>query len=259
MAKIKNDKYYTNDELAKYCVEKAKEIIGEENITEWLEPSAGAGAFLNHLPKYTLAYDIEPEDGRIVKQDFLELELEYKEGRCIIGNPPFGDRNNLFRKFYNKSIEIGDYMAFIGSIKLLDNTRQLYKFDLIHSEDLGLKEYNGVKLHCCFNIYKRPVNGLNKKQNKKLKSITLYREDEKVYNEIEEDFKICRMGASTWKILNEKNLRNFKVVVNPKYKDRIIEVLNEKYNDRKFKNISTPYIVKDDIYKYIKERVPEIE
>jgi hypothetical protein len=33
MAKIKNDKYYTSDELAKYCVEKTKEIIGVENIT----------------------------------------------------------------------------------------------------------------------------------------------------------------------------------------------------------------------------------
>ena len=29
MAKIQNDKYYTSPELAKYCVEKTKEIIGE--------------------------------------------------------------------------------------------------------------------------------------------------------------------------------------------------------------------------------------
>ena len=46
MAKIPLDKYYTSDELAKYCVEKTKEIIGEDNITEYLEPSAGAGVFL---------------------------------------------------------------------------------------------------------------------------------------------------------------------------------------------------------------------
>ena len=259
MAKIELDKYYTSKELAKYCVEKTKEIIGEENITEWLEPSAGAGAFLDYLGDNYLAYDVAPEDDRIIKQDYLELDLEYKKGRCTIGNPPFGDRNNLFRKFYNKSIELGDYIAFIGSIKLFNNTRQLYKFDLIHSEDLGLRDYSGIKLHCCFNVYKRPKNGLNKKQNEKLKNIALYREDEKVYNDIEEDFKICRMGASTWKILSEKNLRNFKVVVSPKYKDKVIEVLYKKYNDRNFNNISTPYIVKDDVYKYIKEQIPEIE
>ena len=62
IAKILNDKYYTSPELAEYCVKKTKEIIGEENITEYLEPSAGNGVFLNYLPKGTLAYDIEPED-----------------------------------------------------------------------------------------------------------------------------------------------------------------------------------------------------
>lgn len=43
--KIKNDKYYTSKDLAKYCVKKTKEIVGEDDITEWLEPSAGNGVF----------------------------------------------------------------------------------------------------------------------------------------------------------------------------------------------------------------------
>lgn len=51
MAKIQNDKYYTSPELAKYCVEKTKEIIGEDNITEYIEPSAGSGVFLDYLDK----------------------------------------------------------------------------------------------------------------------------------------------------------------------------------------------------------------
>ena len=37
MAKIEHDKYYTPDCLAEYCVNKTKEIIGEENITEYLD------------------------------------------------------------------------------------------------------------------------------------------------------------------------------------------------------------------------------
>lgn len=92
IAKIENDKYYTSPELAEYCVKKTEEIIGKENITEYLEPSAGNGVFLNYLPEGILSYDIEPEDNRIVKQDYLSLDLEYKKGRCIIGNPPFGEK-----------------------------------------------------------------------------------------------------------------------------------------------------------------------
>src|SRR5574344_2989200 len=96
IAKIENDKYYTSSELAEYCVRKTEEIIGKENITEYLEPSAGSGVFLYFLDKPYLAYDIEPEDNknRIIKADYLSLDMEYKKGRCIIGNPPFGDRNN---------------------------------------------------------------------------------------------------------------------------------------------------------------------
>ena len=76
MSKIELDKYYTPKELVEYCVNKTKEIIGEQNIVEYLEPSAGGGVFLDYLDKPYLAYDIEPEDDRIVKQDYLNLDLE---------------------------------------------------------------------------------------------------------------------------------------------------------------------------------------
>lgn len=41
MAKIRLDKYYTPVDLAEYCVIKTREVIGDENITRFLEPSAG--------------------------------------------------------------------------------------------------------------------------------------------------------------------------------------------------------------------------
>jgi predicted RNA methylase len=132
MSKIRLDKYYTSPEIAKYIVEKTKEILGEDNITEYIEPSAGAGVFLDYLDKPYIAYDIEPEDNRIIKQDFLTVNLEYKKGRCIIGNPPFGDRNTLSVKFYKRSLYLGDYIAFILPISQLNNNQQMYEFDLIH-------------------------------------------------------------------------------------------------------------------------------
>ena len=173
MPKIHNDKYYTPPNLANYIVNKTKEIIGEHNITEYLEPSAGNGVFLNYLPTNTLAYDIEPEDDRIVKQDYLSLDLEYKKGRLVIGNPPFGEKNTLSVKFYNKSVEISDYIAFILPISQYNNNQQMYKFDLIYSENLGKKNYSDREIHCCFNIYKRNTNGLNTKPNYKLEDFKI--------------------------------------------------------------------------------------
>ena len=263
MSKIELDKYYTPKDLAEYCVNKTKEIIGEENISEWLEPSAGCGNFLDYLDGNYLAYDIAPEDDRIVEHDYLTLDLEYKKGRCIIGNPPFGNRNNLIKKFYNKSIKIGDYVAFILPIKMFDNTASLYKFDLVYSEDLNLREYSGVKLHCCFNIYKRPQNGLNKKLNTKLKDIEVISSDPRQtinYDDIDNyDIRICGWGAKAGQILVEdkKYCDEYKIIIhNVDLKDKILKSLS---NGIPIKNISTPRINKHHIVKYLKEQIPEIQ
>ena len=45
MAKIELDKYYTPDDLAQYCINKTREVLSGEKVTDIIEPSAGAGAF----------------------------------------------------------------------------------------------------------------------------------------------------------------------------------------------------------------------
>lgn len=57
-SKINLDKYYTPIEKAKYCIDKVYEIIGENNISEVIEPSAGNGSFRLQIPTTCLSYDI---------------------------------------------------------------------------------------------------------------------------------------------------------------------------------------------------------
>ena len=110
----------------------------------------------------------------IRQADFLNLKMEYKKGRLFIGNPPFGIHNKLVVDFYNKCCDCGDYIAFILPISCYKNDIKLYKFDLIHSEDLGMRYYTDRDLHCCFNIYKRPDSGaFNPKPNYELNEITI--------------------------------------------------------------------------------------
>lgn len=269
MSKIPLDKYYTPDGLAKYCVEKTKEIIGEDNITEYLEPSAGSGVFLKYLDKPYQAYDIEPEREGIIKQDYLTLDLEYNKGRCIIGNPPFGDKNTLSVKFYKKSIKLGDYISFILPISQLNNNQQMYDFDLIYSENLGLKEYSGVKLHCCLNIYKRPLSSkLNKKPNYKLKDVTIkeYRRGKGGNSIIEPnyDYAMGSFGAGcvgkTITNIGTYSLECYFYINNKKLKTKILNVLKNTDWKSLSKGISNTYRLPQwKIYKYIKEQIPEIE
>ena len=268
MAKIQNDKYYTSPELAKYCVEKTKEIIGEDNITEYIEPSAGSGVFLDYLDKPYLAYDIEPEDERIIKQDWLTVDLDYKQGRCVIGNPPFGRGNSLSMAFYKKSVKIADYISFILPMSQMNNNIQLFDFDLIHSEDLGMRDYSGVNLQCCFNIYKRPINGnLNKKPDYKLKDVKIveYRRDGSK-KQIPDgfDYAMGSFGAGcVGKPIYNKGqfaLECYFYILNEEYKDKVLEILKTTDWLSISRGISdTCRLPQWKIYKYLKEQIPELE
>jgi len=265
--KYKLDKYYTPLELAEYVVNKTEEIIGEQNITEYIEPSAGAGVFLDcldYLDKPYLAYDIEPEDSRIMEQDYLKLELEYKRGKCVIGNPPFGVGNTLSVKFYKKSIELADYIAFIQPISQLNNNMQMYEFDLVYSEDLGLHNYSEKQLHCCFNIYKRPQSGkLNKRPNYKLKDVTIieYRRGGNSFIPPGYDYAMGTYGC-VGKVPNKVGqyvLECYFYIKNKKLKSKVLDVLENYDWEGISKSISTPRLPQWRIFKALKEQIPELE
>ena len=271
MAKIVNDKYYTSPDLAKYIVNKTKEIIGEENITEYIEPSAGAGVFLDYLDKPYLAYDIEPEDNRIVKQDFLTLKLDYKKGRCIIGNPPYGEKNNLCVQFYKHAIELGDYISFIMPISQYKNNIKCYEFDMIHTEDLGVRGYSDREVHCCFNVYKRPASELNKKPYYKLKDVEIKeriknrnpKRNRDVENPEYYDLRLLAWGAGTGRLLDnvqDQYAKEFYIKIhNKEYKNNIIKLLQEVDWCEEYKMTATPRLAQWQVYKYIKEQIPELE
>ena len=269
MAKILLDKYYTSPDLAKYIVDKTKLIIGEENITEYIEPSAGAGVFLDYLNKPYLAYDIEPEDnkGRIVKCDFLELDLEYKKGRCVIGNPPYGEKNTLSVKFFNKAIEFADYISFILPISQYKNNQQMYKFDLIHSENLGIHTYSNRQIYCCFNIYKIPLNGLNNKIKYKLNDMEII--ESRFGNRIPNNYDLRLLawgtginGLKLGGILNKTHKQYSKEfyikINNNNIKNKIINIFRETDWCKEYPMTATPNLLQWQVYKYIKEQIPEI-
>lgn len=262
MAKIDLDKYYTSKELAKYCIDKTFEVIGKNNISEIIEPSAGNGSFSLQIPN-CISYDLEPEHESIIKQDFLKLELPYKKDRLFIGNPPFGSRNTLSVKFYKKAITMGDYVAFILPVSQYNNNQQMYEFDLIHSEVLPLIEYSGQKLLCCFNIYSGK-NGINTKPiNYKLNDVEImeWRRGGSYKIPKQYDLGICSWGASIGKEINHQGqfaLENYLIVNNKEYKEDILNLMKSVDWCELYPNIATPRLGQWKIYKYLKEQLPQL-
>ena len=266
--KISNDKYYTPKELAKRLIDKTFEILGRESITDIIEPSAGSGAFSSQIENCK-AYDIEPEAENIIKQDFLHLDkIFYKKGRLIIGNPPFGKSNSLSVKFYYKATTLGDYIAFIQPISQLNNNLQMYYFDLIYSEDLGVVKYSDRELHCCFNIYKRPSHGgVNEKSDFTLHDIEIVeyrRGNDNSYKDIPEgyDYAMCNWGDGTFgkkiEYYDQYSQGVYFYCHEKKYLPKMLELLEHDTIRAYCNSISMKRMSKMRLYKYLGDNIDGI-
>ena len=131
------DKFYTPIEISKKCIEE----INVENYDVIVEPSAGNGSFSKQI-KNCLAYDIAPEDSSIIKQDFLELKKIEGNHILFIGNPPFGNRSALAKKFIEHSIALNaETIAFI-----LPNTFNKYLMQKVFPKEWKLIKI--IELNC---------------------------------------------------------------------------------------------------------------
>ena len=267
--KLELDQYYTPKEVMEYCVNKTIEVLEGKNckIDCFLEPSAGQGIFSDYLytiGKEVLALDIEPKAGNIIEADFLEHPIEYKKNRLIIGNPPFGACLSLAKKFYKKSIELGDYISFILPISQLNNTQSMYEFDLVYSEDLGEITFSETrKVHCCLNVYIKPQNGLNKKKINKLKDVEIVRHDSKKYKDFQFDLRMCYWGDGTaGKILSEdeKYSAEYKIKIhNNDVKADVINLLKNTDWRKELKCTAMIKIQQFHIIELLKREIPKIK
>lgn len=109
------DKFYTSDEAASSFIGFIKKNVDIHSFDNIIEPSAGAGALLNHIPSdgpKIHAIDLLPERDDITQCDFFDFV--FPEGKnIVIGNPPFGKRSKLAIEFFNRCAEHADVIAFI--------------------------------------------------------------------------------------------------------------------------------------------------
>ena len=114
-----SDAFYTNENIAKKCVEELSNIVNFKEYDIILEPSAGSGIFSDMFLEYDdlniVSYDINPKQEYIKKQDFLKLKTDFLKKKSVltVGNPPFGRQSSLAKKFIKKCATFSEVIAFI--------------------------------------------------------------------------------------------------------------------------------------------------
>lgn len=171
--KVENDKFYTKENVAKYCISLVPCL---ESFDLIIEPAAGAGSFSRNI-KNCKAFDIKPEAENIECIDFLSIkksDLPESKKTLFIGNPPFGERSTLAKKFITKSIELGaDTIAFIlpDTFNKISNQKvfPMY-FKLIKKEKLDestfIADGKSYYVPCTFFIWSKSLYGQDLRETK---------------------------------------------------------------------------------------------
>lgn len=157
---VQHDQFYTKPEVARKCFDTLKNNVDITSFDVILEPSAGKGSFFDLLPQsQRLGLDIDPKKDEIEKMDFFDYEPDISKKYIVIGNPPFGKVSSLAIKFFNKSAEFAEIIAFIvpRTFKRVSVQNQLnLKFHLTYTEDIPLSPCcfePTMNAKCCFQIW----------------------------------------------------------------------------------------------------------
>jgi len=92
----------------------------DPGAVHWIEPSAGAGVFLDTAPscvKRLTAYDIEPMAAGIERRDFLLTTPPPDDmPRVVIGNPPFGRQGYEVGRFVGQALRVwqAEFACFVS-------------------------------------------------------------------------------------------------------------------------------------------------
>jgi len=161
------DKYYTSESTVKLCYKYIIEYLEIKKTDLVIEPSAGDGAFISIIKKLTNNYifiDIEPNNKDIIKQDYLELDINnYNYNNIhIIGNPPFGRQSSLAIKFIKKSVKFAASISFILPKSFKKSSLQKYfplnyhlKLSIDLPENSFLVNNKSYDVPCVFQIWKK--------------------------------------------------------------------------------------------------------
>lgn len=179
------DQFYTKEHISEKCINILKKYISFNDYDYILEPSAGTGSFYKLIPKNKrIGLDVEPKFDGIIKMNYFDFIPEKNKKYIVIGNPPFGRISSLAVKFFNKSAEFSDIIAFIipRTFKRVSIQNKLnLNFKLIHNEDLPIKPCcftPNMDAKCCFQIWKKDE----------------YKRDIIKYDKTHPDFEFLKLG-----------------------------------------------------------------
>lgn len=142
------DKFYTRPEMVEECLRDLRRAaidLGLDDPALTVEPSAGAGAFLDRISGPKTGIDLAPEAPGIERSDFLKWTPPVTDGPIwTVGNPPFGKNSSLAVRFFNHAARFSSLIAFVLPRTFQKNglqNRLDLSFGLVHERVLPARSF----------------------------------------------------------------------------------------------------------------------
>lgn len=158
-------RYDTKPDFAADCIRRVRAYLGSRAVDVWIEPSAGAGAFLNQRLQPQIGIDIDPKAPNIVCADFLRWQPPARSSGglvVVIGSPPPGKNASDAVRFFNRAASFCDVIAFIlprtfekSSIRRRLNERFHLQMQWVHNDAPFEHDGADVRVPAVLQIWER--------------------------------------------------------------------------------------------------------
>ena len=192
------DMYYTQPQTVSRCLAHLRESLPLDGIDLFLEPSAGAGAFLAEMPSPKRGMDTQPMSSGIETADYLAWWPETETGAiAVVGNPPFGRNGAGAVKFFNHSAGFADIIAMIMPASFSkDSMQNRLSMDFVLVSEMRLQkepflvEGKPYRVNAVFQVWRRSAT-----PRVAVKAVTKHDDFAFVATKEEADFAMRRVGG----------------------------------------------------------------
>jgi hypothetical protein len=175
-----------------------RESLPLDGIDLFLEPSAGAGAFLAEMPSPKRGMDTQPMSSGIETADYLAWWPETETGAiAVVGNPPFGRNGAGAVKFFNHSSGFADIIAMIMPASFSkDSMQNRLSMDFVLVSEMPLQkepflvEGKPYRVNAVFQVWRRSAT-----LRVAVKAVTKHDDFAFVATKEEADFAMRRVGG----------------------------------------------------------------
>jgi hypothetical protein len=175
-----------------------RESLPLDGIDLFLEPSAGAGAFLAEMPSPKRGMDTQPMSAGIETADYLAWWPETETGAiAVVGNPPFGRNGAGAVKFFNHSAGFADIIAMIMPASFSkDSMQNRLSMDFVLVSEMRLQkepflvEGKPYRVNAVFQVWRRSAT-----PRVAVKAVTKHDDFAFVATKEEADFAMRRVGG----------------------------------------------------------------